>query len=119
MNATKSLFADRVADSDVFPHILDAYLPDVKSPLYNVFNHPAGHGNLPPAYIQVCGSDPLRDEGLLYEEILSTESKVKTRLDVYQGLPHHFWQFFPDFPGNVKHTQDTIAGLKWLLGQGN
>ncbi|KAH6691825.1 prolyl oligopeptidase-like protein [Leptodontidium sp. MPI-SDFR-AT-0119] len=95
----------------------DAYLPDVKSPLYNVFNHPAGHANLPPAYIQVCGSDPLRDEALLYEEILSTQSKVKTRLDIYPGLPHHFWEFFPGFPGNVKHTQDTIAGLKWLFGQ--
>lgn len=39
------------------------------------------HANLPPAYIQVSGLDPLRDEGLLYATQLR-ESDVKTRLDV-------------------------------------
>jgi len=48
---------------------------------------------------------------------LATECKVKTRLDIYPGLPHHFWEFFPDFSGNEKHTQDTIEGLRWLLEQ--
>ncbi|KAH7409387.1 Alpha/Beta hydrolase protein [Cadophora sp. MPI-SDFR-AT-0126] len=95
----------------------DSYGADAKSPLYNVFRNPAGFGGLPPAYIQVCGLDPLRDEDLLYEDLLAKEGQVKTRLDVYPGLPHQFWGFFPDFPGNVKQAEDTITGLKWLLEQ--
>ena len=36
--------------------------------------------NLAPAYIQVCGLDPCRDEALVYEELLR-ENGVLTRLD--------------------------------------
>lgn len=39
------------------------------------------HNGLPPTYIQVCGLDPLRDEGLLYEKVLREEG-VKTKVDV-------------------------------------
>jgi acetyl esterase/lipase len=41
----------------------------------------ANHTGLPPAYIQICGLDPLRDEGLLYERLLR-EQGVPTRLDM-------------------------------------
>lgn len=34
---------------------------------------------LPPALVQVCGMDPLRDDGLLYAEKL-TKAGVRTRL---------------------------------------
>jgi acetyl esterase/lipase len=73
------------ATRDMF---LGAYNPDRNSSLFVPFNHPTGHEGLPPAYFQVCGLDPLRDEALIYEEVLRTECGVKTRLDVYPGLPH-------------------------------
>lgn len=40
------------------------------------------HANLPPAYIQVSGLDPLRDEGILYEKVLRNAG-VKTQIKVY------------------------------------
>lgn len=39
------------------------------------------HQGLPPAYLQICGGDILRDEGLLYERLLR-EAEVKTKLDM-------------------------------------
>ena len=36
---------------------------------------------LPPAYVQVAGLDPLRDEGLLYERLLR-ENGVKTKIEM-------------------------------------
>jgi acetyl esterase/lipase len=62
--------------------LLEAYTADENSHLYVPFCHPDGHSNLAPAYIQVCGLDPLRDEGILYEEMLREEHSIKTRLDI-------------------------------------
>lgn len=39
------------------------------------------HANLPPAYVQVSGLDPLRDEGILYEKILRNAG-VRTQVHV-------------------------------------
>lgn len=64
-------------------YILEAYHtedeaanPEVSPALAESFE------GLPPAYIQICGLDPLRDEGFLYERLLK-EAGVSTRVDVY------------------------------------
>jgi acetyl esterase/lipase len=75
------------------------------------------HEGLPPAYIQVCGADPLRDEGLIYEEVLREEGKIRKKLDVFPGLPHGFWSWFPEAGFSKEFQEKTVAGLKWLLEQ--
>ncbi|GJJ13734.1 hypothetical protein Clacol_007990 [Clathrus columnatus] len=69
---------------------------------------------LPPAYIQVCGVDLLRDEAFLYERLLR-EAGVSTKLDVYPGLPHGFHIIFKDFKATKKQREDFVKGLDWLL----
>ncbi len=62
--------------------------------------------------------DPVRDEGLIYERILREECGVKTRVDMYPGLPHLFWSFYPDLKRSRKLVDDTLEGVQWLLEQG-
>ncbi|KAL3418141.1 hypothetical protein PVAG01_09856 [Phlyctema vagabunda] len=93
----------------------ESYNGDDSSPLYTPFQHSSGLSNLPPTYVQACGLDPFRDEDILYEEKLRLEYGVQTRLDIYSGLPHHFWGFFPMLEVSQQHKRDIIAGLKWIL----
>ncbi|KAI2628058.1 putative lipase/esterase [Hypomontagnella submonticulosa] len=76
-----------------------------------------GHRDLPPAYFQVCGLDPLRDEGLIYEKVLREEAGVKTRLDLYKGFGHYFWTNWPQLEKSREFVEDTLKGVKWLLEQ--
>lgn len=94
------------------------YKPEPSSPLYSPILHPKGHGGLPPIYFQVCGMDPLRDEALIYERILREEYGGRTKLDVYQGVPHGFWSFFPTLKVSTRFVEDTVKGLVWLLQEG-
>ncbi|KAI0053261.1 alpha/beta-hydrolase [Auriscalpium vulgare] len=75
------------------------------------------HAGLPPAYLQICGLDPLRDEGLLYARVLR-EAGIAAKLDVYPGVPHCFNVWTPDIKLAVKYEADTMSGLKWLLTAG-
>lgn len=70
-----------------------AYDPDVKSPDFSPFNSKSPHNGMPPTFVQVCGADPLRDDGLIYERALREEG-VQTRLMVYPNIPHLFPDFF-------------------------
>ena len=76
---------------------------------------PSSQGGLPPAYFQICGMDPLRDDGLIYEKVLREEHGIKTKVDLYPGLPHGFWSWWPDAQFTKKQQQDAIQGLGWLL----
>lgn len=95
---------------------LGLYKPDIHSNLRTPLLF-SSHKDLPPTYFQICGMDPLRDEALIYEEILREENGVKTKVDIYPGLPHGFWSYFPEAGFSQKLQADCVEGLTWLLEQ--
>lgn len=100
----------------------EAVRPEGGSPLWAPFvqHHPegvaAGHRGMPPAYFQVCGMDINRDDSLIYERVLREGCGVPTRVDLYQGFPHCWWDMYPDLDASKKRMEDMIAGVGWLLG---
>ncbi|GME42156.1 alpha/beta hydrolase fold-3 domain-containing protein [Neofusicoccum parvum] len=103
-----------IVNADAMKRLMEAYEPDVRSPDYSPFNSKTPHVGLPPAYIDVCGQDPLRDDGLVYERALRDHG-VKTRLRVYPGVPHGH-VMFPGLKPGQKAVYETIEGFGWLLG---
>ncbi|KAF2262226.1 hypothetical protein CC78DRAFT_534990 [Lojkania enalia] len=93
------------------------YNPDLKSPLSSPLLWPSGHKRQPPTYLQLCGMDPLRDEGLIYEHQLREECGVPTKLDVFPGLPHAASSIFPMLSSSARATEKTKEGITWLLSQ--
>ncbi|KAK5134666.1 hypothetical protein LTR08_006181 [Meristemomyces frigidus] len=90
---------------------------DTRDPLFSPWLFPTGQKNLPPTYFQICGMDPLRDEGLVFERILREEEGIKTKLDVYPGQPHGFWSIAPKMKASQKFVDDSIKGMEYLLQQ--
>ena len=49
----------------------------------------SGHAKAPPAFIQIAGLDPLRDEGILYAKVLQ-EAGVKVKTEMLVLTAHTF-----------------------------
>ena len=70
--------------------------------------------DLPPHIIFVAGQDPLRDEAIAYAQALE-KADVKTKLHIYQGVPHNFAEF-EDLTMTKNFHKDLSEGIKELLG---
>ncbi|OQU98608.1 hypothetical protein CLAIMM_04365 [Cladophialophora immunda] len=95
---------------------INGYQPDENDAvLYSILKHPRGHKGLPPAVFHIDGLDPLRDEAIIYEHILSHEAGCKTKRYLYPGLPHAHFLFFPFLEASKKFRIEQIEGMGWLL----
>lgn len=119
----KSYFISREQNANA--HILDeAALAAIKkyanwdstSPLRYPTLSKAPLSELPPAFFQVCGMDPLRDDGLIYEEMLK-EAGIKTRMNFYPGCPHGHWTMYKGLEVSKQGFRDVMTGIGWLLGK--
>ncbi|KAH6842286.1 Alpha/Beta hydrolase protein [Chaetomium sp. MPI-CAGE-AT-0009] len=113
-----------VADAQFMRAFVEAVAPDRESPLWAPFvqagcegDVKVGHQGMPRAYFQVCGMDLNRDDGLIYESVLREECGVPTRLDLYSGYPHCWWDMYPELEASKKRAEDTMEGFKWLLSK--
>lgn len=68
--------------------------------------------NLPPTYLQVTTLDLHKDEGLIQQQLLA-EAGVRTKMDIYEGMPHAFW-LLPRIKRAALATVDLVLGMQWL-----
>jgi hypothetical protein len=94
---------------------MEAYKADSSSLLFAPFNHPSGRADVPTAYLEVCGMDPLHEHALIYERVLREEYGIDTKLDLYPGYGYTFWTNWTEMDMSRKFVNDTLAGARWLL----
>lgn len=88
---------------------------DMNSPWRSPLASSHSLAGLPRTYIQVDGMDCLRDDGLLYDEMLR-EAGVETRCDLYAGCPHAHATFVPGKAAEKAHL-DLLRNIGWMLGR--
>lgn len=85
--ATQDPVLKMAGNNDRLMNVIGA---ELSNPRFSPLIHP-NLRDLPPAFFQIGGLDPLRDEGLLYERLLRERNDTPTRLNVYDGFGHMFW----------------------------
>jgi acetyl esterase/lipase len=90
---------------------LSTYNPDTSSEYTSPFNAMDSFPRMVPTYIQIAGLDPLRDDALVYARALH-EHGIRTRVDVYPGMPHGFHAKFSDLQISQKFNRDTVVGFR-------
>lgn len=91
------------------------YSADLISPWARALNHPSPKlESQPRSYFAVCGMDMLRDDSLIYEQMLKNVG-VPTRLNVYAGAPHVFAMYFHSTKQATRWREDSQGAYRWLL----
>jgi acetyl esterase/lipase len=108
------------ANAAIFPASALAVLQeltgwDMTSPWRLPLNSTHSLAGLPKTYIQVDGMDCLRDDGLLYDEMLKVAG-VESRCDLYAGCPHAHATFVPGKAAE-RALVDLVKNFGWMLGQ--
>ncbi len=70
---------------------------------------------LPPTAFGVAGYDPLRDEGLLFAQML-TEAGVPTDVNLFNGVPHGFRRYGDQLSECERWDRVVERGIEWALG---
>ncbi|KAH6670311.1 lipase [Plectosphaerella plurivora] len=70
---------------------------------------------LPPTTFGIAGLDPLRDEGLLFAQLLA-EAGVPTDTYLFEGVPHAFRRF-GELSQSKRWDAAMVGSVKWALSQ--
>ncbi|KPM42366.1 hypothetical protein AK830_g4211 [Neonectria ditissima] len=118
-----------------FTELLKVENPQVNDTRLNPGNATSAQvKGLPSTVFGIAGLDPLRDEGLLYAELLTetglVESpaidigeeayfahRVPTDVNLFRGVPHGFRRFGDKLSASARWDEVMEKGIRWALGK--